>query len=222
MNYKPHWLKIIFLAIIFNFLVILAVLSTFQIPKINDENKDLIELSWVDVPAVEVEEVSTAESVQTFPEINLPPLEIPKIELPSPPEPIEIEKSVESPKEIETSAESSPPAENKSADDSSNNLVAIVKVYPKDLIEQLVTSGGVKEKIVLEAEQKIILAITIGVDGKVKNAEIIEGGGNDERGKIINFVSQVAAASWIFEPYLDKDGNPIELKTQIEFKPEDF
>ena len=221
MNYKPHWLKIIFLAAIFNFLIILAILSTFQIPKTNDENKDLINLSWVDVPAVEVAEVSTSESVQTFPEIYLPPLEVPKIELPSPPKPIEIEKPVESPKEIETSAESTPPTENK-ADDLSNNLVAIVKVYPKDLIEQLVASGAVKEKIVLEAEQKIILAITIGIDGKVKNAEIIEGGGNDERGKIINFVSQVAAASWIFEPYLDKDGNPIELKTQIEFKPEDF
>ena len=27
---------------------------------------------------------------------------------------------------------------------------------------------------------------------------------------------------WIFAPFIDEDGNPKEIKTQIEFKPEDF
>ena len=105
--------------------------------------------------------------------------------------------------------------------DSPSQLKAVVKVYPKDLIDQLVASGAVTERTTINGG-KIVLAVTIGVDGKVKKAEIRRGGGNDERGTMINLVSEIAASSWIFEPYLDDDGKPKEMKTQIEFKPEDF
>jgi len=163
-------------------------------------------------------------------------LEIPKFEPLPPPEPVEVEKvetPVEPPKENappveskpvenEKPAESEKPTESKPQEkNSQSKLTAIVKVYPRDLTEQFLASGVVKEKITLN-DEKIIVAVTIGVDGKVKSAEIVNGAGDDERGRIINFVSQTAASSWIFEPYLDENGNPVELQTQLEFTAADF
>lgn len=227
MKYKPNWLKIIFLAVIFNFFVFSALASFFLVQNIN-QPENLIELSWVDVQNVKISNSPPPELINSFPEINLPPLEIPKIALPALPELKNFENSPEffNPPTENISDEISQkifdsPAENNSDENSQKNLIAIVKIYPKDLIDQLVAGGAVNEKIVPD-NKKIILSITVGVDGKVKNAEIIEGGGNDERGKILNFVSQVAASSWIFEPFLDENGHPIEFKTQIEFFPEDF
>ena len=135
---------------------------------------------------------------------------------------VAVEKNVEPPKEIP------PPEIEKTAEvqpelpqNPENKLKAIVKVYPKDLIAQLIASGAIKERVTIN-DTKIILAVTIGTKGKVTNVEIRQGGGDDERGTIINFMSEVAASSWMFEPYLDNNGNPQELKTQLEFKPKDF
>ena len=223
MNYRPRWERILFLAFIFNLFAMVAIASNWfsPPPEVEEETDDLQEISWVDVPAAEASSIPQPE-VQTFPEIKFPPIEIPKIELPKLPDPVAVEKPVEPPKEVAPPAEVKP-AENpvKPADDSPNKLKAIVKVYPKDLIDQLVASGAVTERTTINGG-KIVLAVTIGVDGKVKQAEIRRGGGNDERGTMINLVSEIAASSWIFEPYLDDDGKPKEMKTQIEFKPEDF
>ena len=213
LNYKPNWLRIILIAVIFNFALIFSFFSIVNISAQNVDESDLQEISWVEVSTVELSTLPT-EKIETFPEIIFTPIEIPKFEMPVTPEPVAVEKTVEPPKET------SPPApENKPSDDSPK-LKAVVKVYPKDLIEQLIASGAVKEKI--SVDEKIILSITIGVDGKVKKSEIKSGVADDDRGKIIKFVSEIAASSWIFEPYLDEDGNPAEMKTQIEFAPEDF
>lgn len=223
MKYRPRWERILLLAVIFNFAVISVVLSNWTPSPVKAESENLQEISWVDLPETETI-VQTQPEVKTFPEINFPPIEIPKTELPALPEPVAVEKTVEPPKET------SPPevekvdevkTETKPAENPEEKLKAIVKVYPKDLIDQLIASGAIKERVTIK-DTKIILAVTIGVDGKVKNVEIRQGGGDDERGTIINFMSEVAASSWIFEPYLDNDGNPQELKTQLEFKPEDF
>ena len=210
MNYKPRWERIFLLAAVLNFFLLFAIYSKFFTPppKVESVSENLIEVAWADLPDEKIS-ASTQELIQTFPEINLPPLEIPKIEIPAPPEPVAVAKSVEPPKEI------LPPAEK-----SEDKLKVIVKVYPKDLLEQLAASGAIPEKISID--DKIILAVTVGVDGKVTQAEILQGGGTDERGTIINFVSKTAASSWIFEPYLDEDGKPQEMKTQIEFTSEDF
>ena len=231
MEYRPRWERIMFLAAIFNFVVMLALATNWQFTEPKEEEDDLQEVAWVDSATVEeIPAPPPPPDIQTFPEIKLPPIEIPKFEPIPPPEPVEVEK-VEKP--VEPPKETAPPAENNSAENEKpaepkpaeknepNQLKAIVKVYPKDLIDQLVASGAVKERVTLNSG-KVVLAVTIGKDGKVKNAEIRRGGGNDERGNIINLLSEVAASSWIFEPYLDEEGNPKELKTQIEFKPEDF
>ena len=222
MNYRPRWERILFLAMIFNAVVMLAISSNWLAPpKVEEEPDDLQEISWVDVPAAEAATIPQTPEVQTFPEIKFPPIEIPKIEIPKLPEPAPIEKPVEQPKEVAQPSDvkpvepATPPAEMHGV------LKVLVKVYPKDLIDQLVAGGAVKERTSINSG-KIVLAVTVGVDGKVKNVEIRRGGGNDERGNILNFVSEVAASSWIFEPYIGEDGKPSEMKTQIEFKPEDF
>ena len=214
MEYRPRWLRIILIAWLFNFILISALSSSVVIPasKFEDES-DLQEISWVEVSTIEPLTMPI-EQAETFPEINFPPIEIQKFEMPVMPEPVAVEKPVEPPKKLE------PPATETKPVDDSPKLKAIVKVYPKDLIDQFIASGAVKERIVID--EKIILSITIGVDGKVKKAELKSGVASDERGNIIKFVSEIAASSWIFEPYLDEDGNPSEMKTQIEFNPENF
>ena len=221
MNYRPRWERILFLAMVFNVVVMLAISSNWLAPEEKvEEPDDLQEISWVDVPAAEAA-VIPEPAIQTFPEIKLPTIEIPKIEVPALPEPIPIEKPVAQPEEISQPAETKPVEPATPPPEMHGVLKVLVKVYPKDLIDQLIASGAVNERTSINSG-KIVLAVTIGVDGKVKNVEIRRGGGTDERGNIINLVSEVAASSWIFEPYLDEDGNPKEMKTQIEFKPEDF
>ncbi len=232
MEYRPRWERILLLAAIFNAVVMLALAANWRFTEPKEE-VDLQEIAWVDSVPEKVPVTPQPElppEVQTFPEIKLPTFELPKFEPIPPPEPVKVEK-IEKP--VEPPKETAPPAENNSTENEKpaepkpaeknepNQLKAIVKVYPKDLIDQLVASGAVKERVTLNSD-KVVLAVTIGTDGKVKNAEIRRGGGTDERGNIINLLSEVAASSWIFEPYLDEDGNPKELKTQIEFKPEDF
>lgn len=235
MDYRPRWERIILIAAVFNFAVMLALASSLSLPKTETSRENLQMIEWTD-SAVDEVPAALQEEVQTFPEIKLTPLEIPKFEPIPPPEPVEVEKietPIETPKETASSAESKPaesekPVENEKPTEpkpqeknSQSKLIAIVKVYPRDLTEQFLESGVVKEKITLN-DEKIIVAVTIGVDGKVKSAEIVSGAGDDERGRIINFVSQTAASSWIFEPYLDEDGNPVELQTQLEFTAADF
>lgn len=207
LDYKPRWLRIFFLAVVLNFFIMSTIFSNYFIStsKVKPASDDLIEIEWTDLPAVE-DEFNSPEPIKTFHDINLPSIEIPEIEIPASSEPVVVEKPVQ-PVETQT----------KPAKNPEDKLKVIVKVYPKDLIDQLVTSGAIPGKISIK-DEKIIVAVTIGVDGKVKNAEIQHGALEP----MINFVSKIAASSWIFEPYLDDDGNPKELKTQIEFKPEDF
>jgi hypothetical protein len=131
-----------------------------------------------------------------------PPKEIPKVE--------EIKPS-EKNSEVET------PPEEKKVENPADKLKVIVKVFPKDIIGQFVLSGISKDKLNWNGE-KIILSATITIEGKVRNAEII----GETAGEIIDLVAKTAAQSWIFEPYLDENGNAQDLKTQIEFSQEDF
>lgn len=233
MDYRPRWERIIFISAVFNLAVMFVLISSWSFPKTEMPHENLQMVEWTDSVSDEVPTIQQ-DDVQTFPEITLPPFEMPQFEHIPPPTPMEIEKPIEQPLQEISPAESEKPVEvekpietekpvetEKPEKNSQNKLIAIVKVYPRDLTEQFLASGVVKEKITLN-EEKIVVAVTIGVDGKVKNAAIVSGVGDDERGKIINFVSQTAASSWIFEPYLDDDGNPTELQTQIEFTADDF
>ena len=221
MKYRPYWQRILFLAALFNFVLFFASAEIFTTPEIQTAPPDnLQEIEWVETssaePAEFSQEISTAE---TFPEIVLPPLEIqhtvfeplPKLDLNPPPPPLP------QPVETENVEEKIEPPPIKKSEKPEDKLKVIVKVFPKDLIDQLIFGGVSKDKITWHGE-KIILSATITVEGKVRNAEIISGAA----GGIIDTLAITAAQSWIFEPYLDENGVAQELKTQIEFSQEDF
>ena len=181
------------------------------------------ELEWIEVEVSDGEEIAESEPeipevAETFPEIQMPPIEIPQT-----PEPAVTEPPPPETKTVATNsgenADNSHKA--KSDEDTRGKLIVLTKVFPKDVVQTLINSGLIKERPILNSG-KVVIAITIDLTGKVQNIEIRRGGGTDERGNLINIVSEAAAAGWTFEPYKDEDGNIKEMKTQIEFKPEDF
>ena len=208
---------------VFNAGLFFASASIFSMPEIKQSPpEDLIEIEWIEseetISAAPAQEFSAAE---TFPEIELPPLEIPHTIF----EPLP-KLEVEPPKEIQKVEEVKPaepekieqPAEKKS-DNPLDKLKVIVKVYPKDIVEQFISSGVSETKLHWHGG-KITLAVTIGIDGKVKKDSVeIRSGAT---GEFMDLVAKTAASSWIFEPYLDENGNAQELKTQMEFLPADF
>lgn len=224
-RYRPYWERIIFLALLFHIIIVSAISASWKMPAVDLED-ELQEIEWYEEPAESSEiaqEVSAPAEI--FPEIDFPPIEIPKI-----PEPTLIEPEpqlVEAKTEV-TAATESKPAETKaegekekSDDDSTGKLKVISKVLPRDIVAELVSSGVIAGGRALKAG-KVVLAVTIGTEGKITNVEIRRGGGNDENGNLINILSEAAAIRWIFEPFKDENGKAKEIKTQIEFKPEDF
>lgn len=202
MQFKPDWRKIILIAVLINCAIIFAVCLAFPTPKkIAEEN--LLEIEWVEQaekvaePQAEVEEVA-----ETFQPIILPPIEVPQsaaVEVPQPELP---------PEKI---------LPEKPSEDTGNKIVVLVKVFPKDVANQLIAAGVLRERPTLHSD-KIVIEISVGFDGKMKSVEILSGG----EGGMINVIAEAAASGWVFAPYVDAEGNPQEIKTQIEFKPEDF
>lgn len=227
MKYRPYWLRIFFLAIFFNAILFFGESKIFSATEIKEiPLEDLQEIEWIETAeTLSNESVPQSSAVEIFPEIVLPPLEIqhtifeplPKLEIEPPKEIPKVEEvKPAEPEKVEKPPEKIPEKNENPAD----KLKVIVKVLPKEIIEQFTASGVVRNKITLSGE-KIILSVTITKEGKVRNAEIISGGTNDPS-DIISVIAKTAAQSWIFEPYLDENGNAQDLKTQIEFSQEDF
>ena len=79
MEYRPRWERILLLAAILNFAVILIILSNQTPSQVKSESENLREIAWVDVPESE-SVVQPQPEVQTFSEIKFPSIEIPKTE----------------------------------------------------------------------------------------------------------------------------------------------
>ncbi len=244
MGYSPHWFKTLILATFLNLLAV-ECSSIFWTPteKI-DEEKEPEVVEWVDVAPEEIPAVIEEPASVTVPETSaesfeFQPLVMPPIEIPQyVPEPLpEIEPKPEVKPEIEPTPEvkpETPNIEEKTETDEKTDekveeteetprktIKVISKVYPKDVIDELLAEGAIKEVQKLNSG-KVIIQVLIGIDGKVKKTEIKRGGGYDERGNIINTIIEVAASRWIFEPYLDEENKAREMPTQIEFSPTDF
>ena len=223
LKYKPRWLRILFLAIFLHGVLLVAVAENFLLPKTADESsEDLLAVQWVDdeISDAAPPPTSQASADSTFQAIELPPLEVPQIEFPPVPKTVTPLPFAQLPPE-KSEPPSNPAPDENSATDEKNKLKARVKVFPKELITQLVESGAMPERISLNVD-KVILSLTIGTDGKTKNIEILQGGGNDVQGNLINLMARSAASAWVFEPFLNSAGQPIEIKTELEFLPEDF
>ena len=210
-DYKPNWQRIIFLAVLINFFAVFVISFGWKnlTPEVEVDNLQKIE--WFEETSDNAEiakEISEPE--ETFPEIKFPPIEIP-----STPEnflPITFSETSPPPQEKNSSSEN----EIKTSDNPQEKLKVISKVFPRDVAAELQGVGTFSESLTLKSE-KIILEVTVGTNGAVKNVSIVQGESN-----LINILAEAAATRWIFEPFKNDGGEVEEIKTQIEFKPEDF
>ena len=249
MQYSPKWGKIIFFSTVLHAILLFGLSFVFSdiIPKLEPE--EIQEIEWVDVdtPDLVSNVPETPAPAETSPPPRIPEVEFPPLVIPTPiPEPVVQEPS---PPITDPIVEKTPPPEVKKEEvkpdttqtpgdkesekiedelgkdttdeDLTKKLKVISKVYPKDIVNELLAAGIINEKGVLKMD-KTIVAVTVDSNGRVRNAEIRRGGGTDENGDTINILIEAAATRWIFEPFVDSEGNTKEIKTQIEFTPEDF
>ena len=239
MQYLPHWRKTIIAATVLHIFAISAFSTIWDSSTENQEEEPLEAVEWVDADVLEesadsVEEQQPAvsqndESISKFefPPLIIPPLpEIPTYVEPTPPPPPvetksrpEIKSQVTTKNDVEENLGKEQTDD--TTDDSHKKVKVISKVYPKDIIKELLEAGIISRSEKIQSGT-VLVQVLIGVDGRVKKTEIKRGGGYDERGNIINTLIEMAASRWVFEPYLDDDNKPKEMPTQIEFKPEDF
>lgn len=211
-------MRIFFLAAVFNAVLVFASAAVFTVPALKQTPpENLIELEWIETADTVAAEPAPAPATETFAEIFLPPLEIPHTVFEPLPE-IKIEPPKKIPKVEEVKPAEKVPETETPPENPADKLKVIVKVYPKDITPQLIKSGVAEENFKLKGE-RIVLAATITVEGKVREVEILSGGDN---GGWLDLAAKNAAGGWIFEPYLDAEGTPQPLRTQIEFTPEDF
>ena len=238
MQYLPHWRKTIIVAAMLHLLAISVFSMIWDSSTKIQEEEPIEAVEWVDADVLEetadvVEEQQSEipqndepAPVSEFPPLIIPPLpEIPTYTEPTPPPPVETPpkpeiKSQTTVKTVSNEIEESLGKE-KPAEDTQKKVKVISKVYPKDIISELLGSGLINRAEKLQSGT-VLVQVIIGIDGRVKKTEIKRGGGYDERGNIINTLIEMAASRWVFEPYLDDDNKPKEMPTQIEFKPEDF
>lgn len=211
-DYLPRWPATIFASIALHFFAALG--FSFLLEYFEPEPKlaDVAQLEWVEVDLPEevapVEEEaipSTQENFSTFraqdlflPEIKIPeppivepPPEIKPIEPPKPP-PIEKEpeqkiQTEEPPKEVvapEKQKLGRPP-------------VALNEIYPEN------GSG-------LGYKGYVSIAVTIGKDGKVKSAQVVQSSGR----MFVDEIACKAAEQWTFRPALDEKSKPM-VSTKI-------
>lgn len=226
-SYSAHWRTTIFAAIILHFFIALGV--SYVLPILMPEPKIEIapEFEWVDVDLlpdnfVVAEEAIPAETAQenspTFnaQDLFIPELTIPevKIEPPAPIKPPEIKPierpkpKVENPKPpAQIQPEEKPPevpAKTDDADSPKQQLgkppVTVKEVYPE-------------KDSVLGYKGYVVVAVTIGKDGKVKAANIVSSSGTDS----VDEIALKAAKQWTFRPALDKIGKPMACDKIITF-----
>lgn len=222
MRYRPDWRKIIVVAVLFHVLIFSALSLMICFPtKSVDVEENIMEIEWIEEAVEENSIVPVKQTNEYFAPIKMPPLPEPTIE-----EKVEPPKPVESPrtelkKSVEVKTEDEGEEKPVQQEDFRGNVTVLVKVFPKDIFEQLISAGNLKERPILKSG-KVVIAVTVGLDGIASNIEIRSGGGSDEMGNMIDIVSKAAASAWLFAPFKDENGNPKIIKTQIEFKPEDF
>ena len=238
MQYLPHWRRTIIAVVMIHALAMSVFSMLWDSSTEKQEEEPLEAVEWVDADVLEepadlveeqqpeVPQNNEPAPVSEFPPLIIPPLpEIPTYTEPTPqplvetpPKP-EIKPQIVAKNDIEENLGKE--KVDKNDEDVHKKVKVISKVYPKDIIKELLELRIISRPEKIQSGT-VLVQVVIGVDGRVKKAEIKRGGGYDERGNIINTLIEMAASRWVFEPYLDDDNKPKEMPTQIEFKPEDF
>ena len=226
-SYSTHWRATIFAAILLHCLF--ALIFSYVLPYLAPEPKieDVAEFEWIDVDllpdnVIVIEEgVLPSEIVQetlpTFkaedlfvpefemPEVKIEPLEPPSeikpLEPPKPQKPQVIKDEQEARKQIEENPDKEVvvvPKDNRQL--MGKPPVPIMEVYPEQ------GSG-------LGYKGYVLIAVTIGKDGKVKDAEVIQSSGR----LFVDEITLKSARQWTFKPALDQNGKQMVSSKIITF-----
>ena len=219
-GYSTHWRTTIFAAICLHFFAALG--FSYVLPHFESEPKieDVAEFEWVDadlfppeVTVIKEEEIPSTSTQETLPTFNAQDLFVPEIKIPEPviSEPPPEVKPIESPKplpEVKPDRESAKkiqneepsqevvvsPAENQRM---SRPPVTLTEFYPEK------GSG-------LGYRGYVSVTVTIGKDGKVKSAQIVQSSGR----MFVDEIARKAVMRWTFRPALDQKNKPM-VSTKI-------
>lgn len=228
-GYSSHWRTTIFASIAFHFFMALGFFyllpNLMPTPKIEDVSN----FEWIDVdllpPEVVIVDSETipAETLpETLPKFNAQDLFIPELTIPEPiitETPPTESKPIEPPKPQQPSQpvnkeqlanqkieNEEPPKEVVVVPDKSKQLMAQPPVTVKEVYPEKGSELGYVGYV--------LIAATIGKDGKVKATKVIQSSGRF----FVDEIVRKAAMQWTFKPALDKHGKPMECDKIITFE----
>lgn len=233
-QYSSYWRTTIVASIILHIFAYLGFVLALPYLMPEPKHEEIVEMAWVDVDLTEDVEAAepvetTSEAEVTIPKYEFPPIIMPDIPnepvyieetLPPPPEPRPIPERKRLPErqpivtrdeaEVLNQLEKSPEAEvvvekPKGKQQMGQPPVAITESYPPP------GSG-------LDYKGYVIIAATIGTDGKVKRTKIMQTSGI----MVIDNIAENAAKEWTFKPALDQEGKPMECDKIITFDFKEF
>ena len=216
-DFSTSWPTTILVATAFHFLTALG--FSYVLPYLTPEPKiaDIAEFEWIDVDlsddvsavvdadAIPTESITENSSPFNAQDLSFAATEIPAfpaVEIPPTPPKPEL-KPVERPRPLPTEQKISdrpqpPPTEPKSSDenvDENRKLmtppVTLTEVYPEK-------GGG------LGFTGIVLFSATIGTDGKVKEAELVQSSGR----LFVDEIARKAVMQWTFRPALDQFNHP--------------
>lgn len=198
MKYSSHWLATIVAAVILHFVA--AIIFEFVLPKIFPAHsiKNISEINWVDVELVDDVPIIDEEILLSEPKESSTPFEFAPIELPPLIEPPKFE-----PPEISKPPEPAPPKEEEPPKKS-----APVEEPPEEqvLVSDPITISAVYPEKSFGFKGIVSVSVTIGKDGKIKNAEVIMPSGIED----VDNIALESAQKWTFKPALDQNNKPME------------
>lgn len=221
-GYSTHWRKTICAAIALHLLT--ATGFSFVMPHLTPKPKleDVAQLEWIDadllpddVKVIDAEAIPSTNAQETLPTFNAQDLFVPEIEIPEPiiesPPPTPKPKPREFHKPPPVKPEQKPPpkveeppqavvAAPKDKQLLAKPPVAVMEVYPE-------SGSGLGYKGI------VLIAMTVGKDGKVKAANVVQSSGR----KFVDEIAIKAAKQWAFKPALDQRRRPMICDKIITF-----
>lgn len=221
-GYSTHWRKTICAAIAVHLLA--ATGFNFALPYLEPKATiaDVTQLEWIDAELlsddVEVidEEAIPSDAPGTSSTFNAQDLILPEIKIPEPkiesPPPIEIKpRELPKPPPVKPTQETPPKVEEPPKEvvaPKDNQLlgrppITVMEVYPEQ-------GSGLGYKGI------VLIAVTVGKDGKVKAANVVQSSGR----MFVDEIAVKAAKQWAFKPALDQKGKPMTCDKiiSIDFK----
>ncbi len=206
MKYYSHWLSTIFAAVALH--IVAAIIFSFALPKLFPAQSpyEVEKINWVDVELVDEvaaidEEIISVEPQNNSTSFEFAPIELPPIIEPQKFEPPKISKPPETapppkvePQKISEPVEETPPEKQILGSDA----ITISEVYPEK-------NFGF--------QGYVAISVTIGKDGKIKNAEVIMPSGIAD----VDNIALESAKKWTFKPALDQNNKPMERVKVITF-----